>query len=73
MTATERLLDVAMNHLDDGPISYCVDRLMEDRWDESSSHAGTVVTLKIHLRATRRLSAAEKRVVDGDNTKEVAS
>lgn len=73
MNATDRLLSVALNHLDDGPISYCVDRLMADRWDESSNQAGTAITLKIHLRATRRLTAAEKLIVDNEKTKEASA
>lgn len=50
--ANEALISVGLDHLDDGPISYCVDRLMADGpWDENSTPVSTATTLRLHLRA----------------------
>lgn len=50
--AHEKLLTVALDHLDNGPISYCVDRLMNGGpWDENSTADTTATTLTLHLRS----------------------
>jgi hypothetical protein len=66
--ANEKLIELAMDHLDDGPISYCVERLLADTWDENSTAATAATTLKYHLRtATRGLSDTERAILFSDS------